>query len=82
MPPREISILAKPDAITLERGELGIEISMRPFSFTIRRAGRSLLRAAGIWVAEGAVLDQFIQLTEGVMAHEADREVTLVEREL
>jgi alpha-glucosidase (family GH31 glycosyl hydrolase) len=70
MPPRETAILAKPDAITLERGELGIEVSMRPFSFTIRRAGRSLLRSARIWVTEGTVQDQFIQLTEGVIAHE------------
>jgi alpha-glucosidase (family GH31 glycosyl hydrolase) len=70
MPPSEIAIFAKPDAIELERDKLRVQITMRPFSFTIRRDGRSLVRAAGVWVAEGTVRDQFIQLTEGVIAHE------------
>jgi hypothetical protein len=70
MPPSQIAIFAKSDAIQLERGQLHVEITMRPFSFTIRRAGRSLVRAAGVWVVEGAVEDQFIQLTEGVIAQE------------
>ena len=70
MPPSEIAIFAKPDAIELERDKLRVQITMRPFSFTIRRDGRSLLPAVGVWVAEGTVQDQFIQLTEGVIAHE------------
>ena len=47
-----------------------VEISLRPFALTIRRDGRRLLRALGGWVADGEVRDQFIQLTEGVIAHE------------
>jgi hypothetical protein len=50
MPPSLTAIVAKPDALTLERDELCVQVSMRPFSFTIRRAGRSLLRSAGVWV--------------------------------
>ncbi len=56
--------------LVLERGSLRVEITPRPFSFTVRRGGRRLLRDAGAWVAEGTVRDQFIHLTEGVVAHE------------
>jgi alpha-D-xyloside xylohydrolase len=54
----------------LERGQLRLEISLRPFNFTLRRAGRRLLRAGDLWVADGAVHDRFIKFTEGVIAHE------------
>jgi alpha-glucosidase (family GH31 glycosyl hydrolase) len=54
----------------LERGTLRIELAFRPFTFTVRRAGRRLLRAGDVWVAEGKVHDRFIQFTEGVVAHE------------
>jgi alpha-D-xyloside xylohydrolase len=54
----------------LERGELRLEISLRPFGFTLRRAGRRLLRAGEVWVAEGQIHDRFIKLTEGVLTHE------------
>ena len=35
-----------------------------------RRFGRRLLRAGGVWVADGAVHDHFVQFTEGVVAGE------------
>ena len=54
----------------LERADLRLEISLGPFSFTLRRAGRRLLRAGGLWVAEGTVHDRFIKFTEGVLASE------------
>jgi alpha-glucosidase (family GH31 glycosyl hydrolase) len=47
-----------------------VEVELRPFSLTVRRAGRRLLRAGGVWVAEGSVNDLFIQFTEGVVAGE------------
>src|ERR1700735_3296092 len=56
--------------LVLERGSRRVEITPRPFSFTVRRGARRLLRDAGAWVAEGTVHDQFIHLTEGVIAHE------------
>jgi hypothetical protein len=56
--------------LALRRGSLGIEIALRPFSFTIRRAGRRLVRSGGLWVADGTIRDHFIQLTEGVVARE------------
>jgi alpha-glucosidase (family GH31 glycosyl hydrolase) len=65
-----VSISTAPDAAVLEAGRLRVEVSMRPFSFTIRRDGRSLLRGGGAWVADGEIRDQFMQFTEGVMAHE------------
>ena len=58
------------DLLTLERGTLRVEIATHPFAFTVRRNGRRLLRAAGVWVAEGTVNDEFISFTEGVIAHE------------
>ncbi len=58
------------DQLALSRGSLRVELTLRPFSFTVRRAGRRLLRSAGLWVADGTVADQFIGLTEGVIAHE------------
>ena len=67
------------DQLVISRGELKVEIVLRPFSFTVRRAGHRLLRAGGVWVADGTVGDQFIQLTEGVIAHD---ELAPVERGL
>ena len=37
---------ASPELVTLERGRLRVEIGLRPFAVTVRRAGRRLLRAA------------------------------------
>ena len=50
---RGTSILAGAEQVVLERGALRIEVALRPFSFTVRRAGRRLLRAGGVWVADG-----------------------------
>jgi len=65
VPPNAIA-----DQLALSRGTLRVEITLRPFSFTVRRDGRRLLRSAGLWVADGTAADQFVQLTEGVIAHE------------
>ena len=59
------------EQVALEHGPLRIEISLRPFAFTIRRRGRRLLRAGGVWVVEGTIHDHFVALTEGVLAREA-----------
>ena len=58
------------DRVVLERGRLQVEIALRPFELTVRRAGRRLVRSMGAWVAEGTVHDNFIQLTEGVIPAE------------
>ena len=47
-----------------------VEIALRPFAFTVRRRGRRLLRAGGVWVADGTVHDHFVHFTEGVLARE------------
>jgi len=64
------AIFAATDKVVLERGLLHVEIDLRPFALTVRRAGRRLLRSGCVWVADGTVHDRFIQLTEGVMARE------------
>src|ERR1700735_983212 len=56
--------------LVLERGSLRVEITPRPFAFTVRRGGRRLVRDGGAWGAGGAGDDQFIHLPEGVVAHE------------
>ena len=66
----ELSIAAQSDSALLDAGRLRVEVSLRPFAFTIRRDGRRLLRAGGAWLADGEVRDQFVQFTEGVIAHE------------
>ncbi len=65
MPPETMA-----DELVLERGDFRVLIVLRPFSFTLRRAGRRLLRSAGLWVAEGTIHDQFVQFTEGVIPRE------------
>ncbi len=61
---------AKMPDLTLAQGRLTAEITLRPFSVTLRRDGRRLLRNFSAWVADGSVHDQFIQWTEGVVANE------------
>src|SRR3982074_3478804 len=74
-----------PDVV-IERDLLRVEIDLWPFSLTIRRAGRRLLRHAGVWVADGTSHDHFVQLTEGVIPHEDTsppepaQRATLIER--
>jgi alpha-glucosidase (family GH31 glycosyl hydrolase) len=58
------------DTVVLFRGELQVEITLRPFELTIRRRQRRLVRSLGAWMADGTVHDHFIQLTEGVVAQE------------
>ena len=65
MPP-----IAQADELRLKRGSLVLELTLRPFTITVRRDGRRLLRAVGAWVAEGTIADRFIHLTEGVVPHE------------
>jgi alpha-D-xyloside xylohydrolase len=63
-------ISAGTETVVLEHGLLRLELELRPFSFTLRRGDRRLLRGGGAWVAEGVVHDRFVQLTEGVVARE------------
>ena len=58
------------DHVLLERGPLRVELVLQPFSLTVRRGGRRLLRSCGLWVADGAVHDHFVLFTEGVLASE------------
>ena len=54
----------------LERDALRVEVALRPFALTVRRSGRRLMRAVGVWVADGTVHDHFVQFTEGVVPNE------------
>jgi alpha-glucosidase (family GH31 glycosyl hydrolase) len=64
------SVSLGPELVVLERGSVAVEIALRPFALTIRRAGRRLMRSGGIWVADGTVHDHFVRFTEGVVARE------------
>ncbi len=59
------------DLVVLRAGALRVEIALLPFEVTVWRGERRLVGSLGAWVAEGTVHDHFIQLTEGVVAHEA-----------
>ncbi|MBO0769454.1 MAG: hypothetical protein J2O48_12290, partial [Solirubrobacterales bacterium] len=63
-------LTVSPEMVALNRGPLEITIELRPFSITVRRNGRRLLRNAGVWVAQGQNKDHFVQYTEGVVAGE------------
>jgi alpha-glucosidase (family GH31 glycosyl hydrolase) len=56
--------------VVLETSAVRVEVTLRPFAFVVRRAGRSLLRAGGAWAVDGEIRDQFLQFTEGVLARE------------
>ena len=56
--------------LVLQREALQVEIAQLPFGVHVRRGGRRLVRALGLWGADGEICDQFIQFTEGVMASE------------
>ena len=58
------------DGLVLERGPLRVEIAQHPFCIHVRRDGRRLVRALGLFAVEGEIEDQFIQFTEGVIAAE------------
>jgi alpha-glucosidase (family GH31 glycosyl hydrolase) len=64
------SVSAGQELVTLERGSISLEIVLRPFAFTLRRAGRRLLRDGGLWVAEGIQDDRFVMFTEGIITAE------------
>ncbi|MFZ0042822.1 MAG: TIM-barrel domain-containing protein [Solirubrobacteraceae bacterium] len=70
MPSSEVSVSDRVDTAVVESGAVRIEIAMQPFSFTIRRRGRRMLRAGGAWLADGSANDRFIQFTEGVVPNE------------
>ncbi len=63
-------ISSSPEQVVIEHGPLRVELVLRPFSLTVRRSGRRLLRSAGVWVADGTIHDHFVQFTEGVVARE------------
>jgi alpha-glucosidase (family GH31 glycosyl hydrolase) len=57
------------EPIILERGALRVAVGLDPLTIEIRR-GRRLIRGLTLWAAAGEARDQFIQLTEGVIAAE------------
>jgi hypothetical protein len=59
------------DHVELVTTGVRVQVTLRPFSFTLRRRdGRSLLRAGGAWLADGEARDVFLQFTEGVVPAE------------
>ncbi len=69
-PKRHPSITAGPEQVRIQRGALALQIALRPFAFTLQRGEHVLLRAGGLWAADGTGRDQLIQLTEGVITNE------------
>jgi len=63
-------VSAVTDSVRLDRAGLHVELRLRPFAIAVRRGRRELLRDTSAWVASGTVHDQFISLTEGVIARE------------
>jgi alpha-glucosidase (family GH31 glycosyl hydrolase) len=57
-------------ALTFDRSAVRVEIAQHPFAVHVRRDGRRLIRGLGAWPVDGEIHDQFIRLTEGVMARE------------
>jgi alpha-glucosidase (family GH31 glycosyl hydrolase) len=57
------------DPLVLERGPLRVTVGLDPLAIEIRR-GRRLIRELRLWAAGGEARDQFVQLTEGVLAAE------------
>jgi alpha-glucosidase (family GH31 glycosyl hydrolase) len=58
-----------PAPIALHHGPLRVTVTLDPFAIEIRR-GRRQIRGMGLWAAAGEARDQFVQLTEGVLAAE------------
>ncbi len=63
----EVSTNVHSETARLEAGRISVEIVAQPFSLTIRRDGRSVLRGVGAWAADGTIRDRFLALTEGVV---------------
>jgi alpha-glucosidase (family GH31 glycosyl hydrolase) len=57
------------DPLVLEHGPLRVTVGLDPLTIEIRR-GRRLIRELRLWAAGGESRDQFVQLTEGVLAAE------------
>jgi hypothetical protein len=55
------------ERLVLDRGPLRVTVGLEPFAIEIRR-GRRLISELRLWAAAGEARDQFIQLTEGVIA--------------
>ena len=70
--------------LVLERGALRVALLLDPLELELRRgeAGgeRRLVHRVRPWCADGEVHDQFVQLTEGVIAHEERETRVHVER--
>jgi alpha-glucosidase (family GH31 glycosyl hydrolase) len=65
------------EPLALERRPVRVTVALDPFAIQVRR-GRRLIRGLGLWAAAGRSRDQFIQLTEGVIAaEELERPVRL-----
>ncbi|HEY2651869.1 MAG TPA: hypothetical protein VGI50_08110, partial [Solirubrobacteraceae bacterium] len=58
------------ERVVLDRDGLAVDVSLRPFSITLTRAGEVLLDHATVWVADGVVHDRFCPLTARVVAQE------------
>jgi hypothetical protein len=57
------------EPLVLERGDVRVTVALDPLAIEVRR-GRRLIRGLQLWAAAGEPRDQFIQLTEGVLAAE------------
>jgi len=73
-------VSAAPAEVVLERGPIRVAISLQPFGFEVRRGGRRLVHGVRAWCADGQVHDQFVQLTEGVIAAEERETRTHLDR--
>jgi alpha-glucosidase (family GH31 glycosyl hydrolase) len=60
----------KSGELVLEAGSLRVTVTLEPFALRIRRGERRLIRGLRLWAADGTQRDQFVQMTEGVLAHE------------
>jgi alpha-glucosidase (family GH31 glycosyl hydrolase) len=58
-----------PEPVVLEAGPVQVSVSLDPFAVEVRR-GRRLIRGLRLWAAHGEIQDQFVQLTEGMLAAE------------
>ncbi len=56
--------------IRLARDALTVEIGLSPFRLDVRRHGARLVDHVTVRLADGVVHDHFVQVTEGVLAHE------------
>jgi alpha-glucosidase (family GH31 glycosyl hydrolase) len=54
----------------LDRDALTVELELAPLTLTVRRRGRRVAGPIVVRVRDGAIQDQWIQWTEGVVAHE------------